>query len=155
MCRRSLHIFLATCGVLLCLATIVPWVLGNFMILAAGPRESVSVCDIGMVTCPDILKWTCWADGPGDVYRGHFAERVDPDAEIVAHRIGRDSKLFADLTFYQAKYRHPDGRIEVAPANGPKSIVSVNQGLAVICSISAFAASIFSFVFASRLKVSS
>jgi hypothetical protein len=158
MYRRSLRIFLFTCGVLLLLATFIPWVLGSFMILAAGSGESVSVRNTGMVTCPELLEWTSWADGPGDVCHRHpaFTVRDDlRDAEIVAHRVGRDSKLFSVLTFYQAKYRYPDGRIEVAPADGPKSLVSVNRGLAAICSISAFVAGLFSFHFATRHKVSS
>ena len=69
-------------------AALVPWLLGVFMILAAGSGESVSVRQTGMVTCPELLQWTPWTDGAEDVRHGDFTFRINEDSAIVGHRVG-------------------------------------------------------------------
>jgi hypothetical protein len=107
-----------------------------------------------MVTCPEVLKWTDWMSGAGPVARSHIYEKIDEDAEIVAHRIGRDQRRFAVLTFYQAKYRHPDGTIEVGPASGPKSLVSVNEPLVASYAVAVGVIAVSSFWMMSRFPAS-
>jgi hypothetical protein len=121
----------------------IPWILGNFIILAAGSGESVSVRQTGMVTCPEVLHWSKWNVGSGSVT--NHEDRFDEKAEIIEYRIGIDKKLFAQLTFYQAKYRLPDGRIEIGPARGPVAFISVDAPRAVACSLVAGVISLLCF----------
>lgn len=130
----------------------VPWIFGNLMILAAGSGESVSVNSTGMVTAPDALKWSEWLPGKGPLIRrdGLYPNiEIDDRAEVVEYRIGTDRKYFAQLTFYQARYRLPDGTIHVGPANGPKSLISVDTPLAFGFTLLAGAISILCFWLAS------
>lgn len=129
-----------------------PWLLGVFMILAAGSGEHMSVQMTGMVTCPEVLEWTPWADGAGVVHRGYFTESIDSTATIIAHRVGTDAKGFARLTLYQAKYQHPDGHIEVWAANGPAEFMEVDDLAAATWAASILVAGVVSLVIASRLK---
>ncbi len=147
------RMWLKVTGTIFALVLPVPWILGNFMILAAGSGESVSVRNTGMVTTPDVLKWTEWLPGKGPLVRMDDLYpniTIDDKAEIVEYRIGIDRKLFAQLTFYQAKYRLPDGTIQVGPANGPKSLISVDTPLAIGFSLIAGAISILCFWLASK-----
>jgi hypothetical protein len=122
----------AIAGVILLLAVPAPWLIGSMFVLAVGPSETVSVRETGMITCPEVLTWTEWSAGPGPVRRteADYRPRIDPNAEIVEYRIGQDAKGFMELTFYQAKYRFPDGTIVIAPAHGPKPLVGVNDSVA-------------------------
>ena len=140
-------------GAMLLLCTAAPWGLGYFMIIATGSGETVSVRETGMVTCPDVLTWSPWENGSGAVTHGQLAVRIPANAEIIAHRIGRDSKMFAELTLYQAKYHLPDGRIESAPADGPKALISVNQESALTWSALALVSGIACLFFATRVHL--
>ncbi len=91
--RQLCRICLMVLGVLLVPASIVPWILSVALALA-GPGEVVSVRETGMVSCPELLSWTDWIDGPGDVYCGMYVQQANlREAEIVAHRIGTDSRV--------------------------------------------------------------
>ena len=54
-------------GLILFASTTAPWILGYLTIIRAGPGETVSVRQTGMVTGPEILKWSAWESGPGPV----------------------------------------------------------------------------------------
>ncbi|MEJ7593585.1 MAG: hypothetical protein WKF77_18765 [Planctomycetaceae bacterium] len=140
-------------GAMLLLCTAAPWGLGYFMIIATGSGETVSLRETGMVTCPEVLTWSPWKNGSGAITQGQLAERIPADAEIIAHRIGINSRMFAELTHYQAKYRLPDGRIETAPADGPKALVSVNRESAMTWSALALFSGIACLFFATRVHL--
>jgi len=150
----SVSTWLSAIGVVALLLIPIPWVLGNFIVLAAGSGETVSVRDHGIVTCPQILEWSEWKQGNGSVrhYPGYVsAGRVFEAARITQYRVGVDRKLFSQLTFYQAKYQFPDGSIETGPAEGPVGLVSVDTSRAAMASLLAAAIGLSFLVFSSRL----
>ncbi len=59
--------------------------------------------------------------------------------------------MFAELTLYQAKYRLPDGRIETAPADGPKPLISLNKESALTWSALALVSGIACLFLATRV----
>jgi hypothetical protein len=154
MSRLWLRRILLTVGFLAFPAAVVPWLLASLLAFGIGSSEHMSVVNSGMVTCPEVLEWTPWSDGAGIVHRGYFADRIDPDASIIAHRIGTDEKLLwcMRLTMYQAKYQHPDGHVEIWAANGPDVIMSVDQLAAVTWAFAVLTAGAVGLVIASRLK---
>ena len=124
------------------LAVPMPWISGEYIALSLGSGESVSVRNVGMVTCPELLKWSPWQSGSGELaYREWNDARgtVTDSTPIVGWRIGRDTQWFAELTFYQARYNLPDGSFIEGPAYGPQPLVSVNERLAAMTSTVALA----------------
>lgn len=154
MSRIWLRRILLTSGFLAFRSAVGPWLLGSFLAFGIGSNEHMSVINSGMVTCPDILEWTPWADGAGVVHRGYFTERIDPGALIIAHRIGTSEQPMwcIRLTMYQAKYQYPDGRVELWAANGPTDITSVDDLAAVTWAAAILFPGWICFVFARRLK---
>ena len=137
-------------GLILFASTIAPWVFGYLVIIGGGPSETVSVRQTGMVTSPEILKWSAWESGPSPVTHGQWAWKIPSDAKIIAHRTGHDSKLFVELTLYQAKYQLSDGRIDIAPADGPKPLISIKQTTAVTWAVLSLLAGIACMFMAMR-----
>lgn len=116
------------------LMVLLPPALGNLMILAAGSGESRSVRYTGAVTCTDILRWSDWHNGAGSLCKSELYEQLDKDAQIVQYRVGTSRKYFALLTFYQARYRLPNGSIIAAHASGPLPLIGVDSWVAFPCS---------------------
>ncbi len=151
MPRYWLRMFLFCGGVLSLLSTVVPWGLALLVSASAGTGEYISVSNTGMVTCPEVLQWSEWIDGSGPVYQGSFAERIEPEATIIAYRTGTDANLLAKLTMYQARYRQVDGTVVEWAANGPERLVSINRPLVVNYSAALLVVSLACFGLAHRL----
>jgi len=132
-------------GVILVIVLPVPWVLGSLLAFAVTGHENRSIRETGNIAYPDILQWSDWFPGSGSVVRSSLFEKNDKRVNIVEYRVGTDRKLFAELTFYQARYLLPDGTIELGPADGPKALIGPRQPLSKIVALLAGAGSLLCF----------
>lgn len=132
MWRRILQVILAIGGFLLLLSAPLPLLYGQLLYEGAMTyTEQRAIRTTGMPTCPQILHWSEWHSGAGPTRRFELEldDPVHPQAEIIAYRTATDRALFAEYTFYQARYHNPDGTIDTKPAAGPKPLIAMRQGM--------------------------
>ena len=106
--------------------TIVPWLGGWAVILAAAGGEYHGIHETGRPTSQRLLHFGGWINGAGNLSRSHIVH-IPEDGEIVEHRVGKVYGAITKLVFYEAKYRFRDGSTRIAPADGPEPLVSHRQ----------------------------
>ena len=136
--RNTLSVLCVIVGIASLFAAVVPWAAGWVSIIASSGREQSEIRKNGLPTCMHLLAWTDWQDGSGDLHNSTLLENLPAESRIIAHRTGSaNDGILSEFTFYQAKYKLPDGSIRVAHADGPKPLISHRQpavaGIAIGC----------------------
>lgn len=121
------------------------------MLLAAGSGEYRAIQDTGLPACVEVLEWSDWVQGSGGLKPSHIRDNIDPKAEIVAYRIASKSAIATEYTFYQARYRLPDGSFRVDHADGPRPLIDQNWTILYASLGIGFPAAFLLFIAANRV----
>ena len=150
--RRAL--FRAICilgGTAASIVSIVPWLFGLMVIIAAGGSEYHEIQNTGRPISQHLLKFTDWRSGGGELRPSHVLN-LPTESVITEYRVGRAYGTLTKMVFYEAKYRLPDGSVRVAPADGPEPLLSHREDVLYGCLIGGPIVSCAFFVLYFRLR---
>ena len=151
---RLVRVLLVLVGIVAGFATIVPWLFGWLVILAAGGNEYHGIQDTGRPTSQHLLKFSDWIPGSGDLRPSHF-RNLPTESVITEYRVGRAYGVLTKMVFYEAKYRLPDGSVRIDHAFGSEPLLSHRKGVLYGCLIGGPIFSYALFVLNYRLRSTS